>query len=89
VISFGIIKCFKSIKKIIIKEIISIKNNNVVVVRPKNKKMKRKANAAIASIKKYWKLIFVLHDLHFPFKSMYERNGILSYQFIFILQVGH
>ena len=75
-------------KKIIIKEIISIKNNNVVVVRPKNKKMKRKANAAIASTRKYWKLIFILHDLHLPFKSKYERNGILSYQFILILQLG-
>tara|TARA_A100001388_G_C28761530_1_gene498115 strand:+ start:2172 stop:2318 length:147 start_codon:yes stop_codon:yes gene_type:complete len=47
------IKCFKSIKKIIIKEINSIKNSNVVVVRPKNKKMKRKANAEIPSTRKY------------------------------------
>tara|TARA_B000000532_G_scaffold68213_1_gene54097 strand:+ start:981 stop:1235 length:255 start_codon:yes stop_codon:yes gene_type:complete len=83
------IKCFKSIKKIIIKEIISIKNSNVVVVIPKNKKMKRKANAEIPSTRKYCKLIFVLHDLHFPFKRTYERNGILSYQFIFVLQLGH
>ena len=83
------IKCFKSIKKIIIKEIISIKNSNVVVVIPKNKKMKRKANAEIPATRKYWKLIFVLHDLHFPFKSKYDRNGILSYQFIFVLQLGH
>ena len=76
-------------KKIIIKEIISTKNNNVVVVRPKDKKIKRKANAVIPSIRKYWKLIFVLHDLHFPFKKIYERNGILSYQLIFVLHSGH
>tara|TARA_S200000501_G_scaffold116335_2_gene109332 strand:+ start:481 stop:633 length:153 start_codon:yes stop_codon:yes gene_type:complete len=49
----GIIKCFKSIKKIIIKDIIRIKNNKVVVVNPKTKKTKRKEIAAIASTKKY------------------------------------
>ena len=54
-----------------------------------NKKMKRKANAEIPSTRKYWKLIFVLHDLHFPFKRTYERNGILSYQFTFVLHLGH
>jgi hypothetical protein len=47
------IKCFKSTKKIITKDIISIKNNKVVVVKPNNKKTKRKEKAQIASTKKY------------------------------------
>ena len=45
------IKCFRSTKKIIIKDIISIKNNKVVVVKPNNKKTKRKEKAQIASTK--------------------------------------
>ena len=32
--SLGIIKCFKSIKKIITKKIVKIKSNRVVVERP-------------------------------------------------------
>ena len=89
VIWLGIIKCFKSIKKIIIKDIIRIKNNKVVVVNPKTKKTKRKEIAAIASTKKYWKLITDLQHLHFPFKSINEKNGILSYQLIFFLHFVH
>ena len=53
VIWLGIIKCFKSIKKIITKDIIRIKNSKVVVVNPKTKKTKRKEIAVIASTKKY------------------------------------
>ena len=50
---FGIIKCFRSTKKIIIKDIVSMKNNKVVVVNPNTKKTKRKEKAQIASTKKY------------------------------------
>ena len=83
------IKCFRSTKKIIIKDIISIKNNKVVVVKPNNKKTKRKEKAQIASTKKYCKLITELHDLHFPLRTINEKNGILSYQLICFLHFKH
>ena len=33
--SFGIMKCFRSIKKITTKKIVNIKSNSVVIVNPK------------------------------------------------------
>ena len=66
-----------------------MKNNKVVVVNPNSKKTKRKEKAHIASTKKYCKLITELHDLHFPFRIINEKKGMLSYQLICFLHFKH
>ena len=51
--SFGIIKCFKSIKKIMIKNILNIISSNVVIDIPYRKKIARKLIPESSSTKKY------------------------------------
>ena len=86
--SFGIIKCFKSIKKIITKQILNIKKRRVVNEIPKKWKINTKFIADINSTKKYLILILVEQSLHFAFKNKYENNGMLSCHLICALQVG-
>ena len=45
--------------------------------------------AHISSIIGYCRLIFVWQFLHFPFKNMYDKTGIFSYQLIFFWHLGH
>ena len=67
--SFGIMKCLKSIKKIITKLILKIKKRRVVNETPKKWKITTKLIAETNSTKKY--LISILDEqcLHFAFKN--------------------
>ncbi len=86
--SFGIMKCFKSIKKMIIKLMLNIKSKSVVIEKPNRLNIITKLSAEINSTKKYLELIFAEQLLHLAFRIIKDINGMLSYHFINFLQDG-
>ena len=75
-------------KKIITKNILNIISNSVVTDIPYVWYINTKQIAEINSTKKYCELIFLLQLLHFPFKNINDKNGILSCHFILLLHDG-
>ncbi len=86
--SFGIMKCFRSIKKMIIKLMLNIKSKSVVIEKPNRLNIITKLSAEINSTKKYLELIFAEQLLHLAFRIIKDINGMLSYHLINFLQEG-
>ena len=86
--SLGIIKCFRSIKKIIIKHMLKIKNRSVVNEIPNKQNIKTKLSPEINSTKKYFTFILVEHSMHRALRIIKDNRGMLLYHLICLLHEG-